>query len=144
MGIQIDVSSTTLNLNGHDVTGWSDDADALTIPDIDLANVRRGGDGQMVAHSTGDRGGAVMVKLLPTSDSTRFLMNAVTAQLNGGTVIWNGIVRNNTTGATILLTRGILQHAPLGQTVGKGDAANMEFTFEFESVIPDYSAADFS
>lgn len=144
MATQIDVSTSTLNLNNHTFSGWSDDGDALSVPSITGVNVRRGGDGKTTFFGTGERGGPVVVKLLPTSDSTRFLMNIVSAQVLGGSFTFNGVIQNNTTGSQTLLSNGKLTVYPLGQTVGKGDAANMEFTFEFESVIPDYSGADFS
>ena len=130
-------------LNGHIVTGWSDDADALSLPNIDLASVVRGADGGMVSTSTGDKGGPVILKLRPNSPSTSFFMNAVEAQLNGGAVSWNGIIRDGQNNTVVTLVNGVLTNAPLGQTMGKGETPSREFTIEFEKVTPSYLAAGF-
>lgn len=132
------IEQVSVNLNGHTVTGWSDDADALSLPSVDLANVVRGADGKKIAVSTGEKGGPVIIKLLANSPSVKFFMNAVLAQKNGAAVTWTGIIRDSLNGTNILLTGGTLSHAPLGQTLGKGEASNMEFTFEFETVDADY------
>lgn len=128
-------------INGHTFTGWSDDTDALSLPNIDLANVVRGADGKMVAVSTGEKGGPVTFKLLPNSPTTKFLMNAITAQLNGAAIKWNGIIRDSINQTFVALVNGTLANGPLGQTIGKGEAANREFTIEFESVTPNYIAS---
>jgi len=133
----------TLNLNGVDITGWSDDTDALSFPNVDIATSKRGADGKKVTSSTGEKGGPVVIKLLANGKSTKFLMNAVTAQLNGAAVSWNGLFRDPVNGVSVAMTNGTLQNVPLGQTMGKGDVANKEFTIDFELVVPDYSAANF-
>jgi len=133
----------TLNLNGHNVTGWSDDTDAISFPSIDIATSKRGADGKKVTSSTGEKGGPVVIKLLANSKSTKFLMNAVTAQQNGSAVSWNGFFRDPVNGVTVVMTNGTLTNVPLGQTMGKGEVSNKEFTIDFELVIPDYSGANF-
>ena len=84
-----------------------------------------------------------MIKLLANSKSTKFLMNAVTAQQNGSAVSWNGLFRDPVNGVTVVMTNGTLTNVPLGQTMGKGEVSNKEFTIDFELVIPDYSGANF-
>ena len=86
-----------VTLNGHTVEGWSEDTDALTLPDaFEFASVRRGASGDMAAFSTGDRGGPVSLKLLPNSPSVPFLMNQVTQILvDRAEVIWDGSVNPN-------------------------------------------------
>lgn len=138
------LEQSSLVLNGHTVTGWSDDADALSMPNVDLANVVRGADGGMVSTSTGDKGGPVIIKLRPNSPSTAFFMNAVTAQQNGAAVKWNGLYRDPLNQVVVALAGGVLTNAPLGQTMGKGETGNREFTFEFERITPDYQAANFT
>lgn len=132
------LEQVSVNLNGHTVTGWSDDTDALSLPNIDLANIVRGADGQMTSTSTGEKGGPVILKLLPNSPSTKFFMTAVAAQQNGAAVKWNGLIRDSINQINVALINGTLQNAPLGQTIGKGESANREFTIEFERIIPDY------
>jgi len=135
------VEQTVVLINGHTFTGFSDDADAISFPNIDIASVVRGADGKMVAVSTGDKGGPFILKLLPNSPSVKFMMNAVMAQLNGGSVKWNGIIRDSINQINYAVINGTLTNVPIGQTVGKGSAKNAEFTIEFESIIPDYLAS---
>ena len=135
------VEQTSVVINGHTFTGFSDDTDAISLPNIDLANVVRGADGKMVAVSTGEKGGPLVLKLLPNSASVKFMMTAVAAQLNGASVKWNGIIRDAINQTNVPLVNGTLTNAPLGQTVGKGDAANREYTIEFERITPDYLTA---
>jgi hypothetical protein len=140
---QFALENTSVIINGHTVTGWSEATDALSLPEVDLAAVKRGADGKMVSASTGNKGGAVVIKLLPNSPSTKFFMNAVTAQLNGVAITWYGLIRDSRNGITLLMTGGTLTKAPLGASIGKGEVKNCELTFEFESIIPDYSVAKF-
>lgn len=142
MGIDVSISNTTVVVNGHTVSGWSEDTDALLLPDLTIANIKRGGDGRMTSSGTGDQGGPVTFKLLPTSPSTQFFMNLGTTQRSGGSVEFNGTVRYNDTGIVVELNRGIMTQLPSGQTVGKGSSATQMFIIEFESVVPDYSAAN--
>jgi len=133
----------TLNLNGHTFSGWSDDTDGLSIPNVDLAASKRGASGKKVTSSTGEKGGPVVIKLLANAKSTKFMMNAVTAQLNGSAISWNGYFRDPINGTTVAFTSGTLTNAPLGPTMGKGDVASPNFTIDFERIVPDYSAANF-
>ena len=135
------LEQTSVIINGHTFTGWSDDADALSLPDLELANVVRGADGKMVAVSTGNKGGPVIIKLLATSPSTKFMMNMVAAQMNGAGVSWNGIIRDSINQIAVTLVKGTLTLAPSGPTIGKGEVKNAEFTIEFEKTIPVYIAA---
>jgi len=124
------LESTAVVLNGHHFTGFSDDTDALSFPNIDLASVVRGADGRMVSISTGDKGGPFLLKLLPNSPSTKFMMNAVAGQLNGASIKWNGVVRDSLNQINFIVSNGTLTNAPLGQTMGKGavgfDPARLE------------------
>lgn len=139
--VDFSLEQVSVVLNGHTVTGYSDDTDALSLPNVDLANVVRGADGKMVSVSTGDKGGALIIKLLPNSPSVSFFMNAVVAQMNNASVKWNGIIRDSITQVNVVLYNGTLTNVPLGQTMGKGDAGNREFTIEFERITPDYLTA---
>ncbi len=137
------IENVDVVINDHRVTGWSEDADALMMPDIDLAAVTRGADGLMTSTSTGDKGGAVVLKLKPNSNSTKFFNNLITTVLNGGSIRLDGYIRDNLNNIYVELTKGVLTTVPLGQTLGKGEAANREFMIEFERVIPDYTGTQF-
>ena len=138
--MQLSLHETKVILNKHEVQGWSEDSGALTLPDaFEFASVRRGATGDMVAFSTGDRGGPVSLSLLPTSPSAVFLMKLVNEiHKNRARVIWEGSVKHTPTGASAQLNRGILMSAPLWYTMGKGEVGNLTFTWEFEEIIPNF------
>ena len=146
------LQDVTVILNGHTVEGeqiirgWSEDTDALTLPDaFEFASVRRGATGDMAAFSTGDRGGPVTLKLMPNSPSVPFFMTQVTRILvERAVVIWDGSVKHSRTGASVTLKRGILVSGPLWYTMGKGEAGNLTFTWEFQEIIPDFTKVNFA
>ena len=143
------VAPVTLNdhtLEGeHTISGWSEDTDALTLPDaFEFASVRRGATGDMAAFSTGDKGGPVTLKLMPNSPSVPFFMIQVTRILvNKAEVIWGGSVKHKRTGASVTLKRGVLVSGPLWYTMGKGEAGNLTFMWEFQEIIPDFAKVNF-
>ena len=146
------LQDVTVILNGHTVEGeqiirgWSEDSDALTLPDaFEFASVRRGATGDMAAFSTGDRGGPVTLKLMPNSPSVPFFMTQVTRILvERAVVIWDGSVKHSRTGASVALKRGILVSGPLWYTMGKGEAGNPTFTWEFQEIIPNFTNVNFA
>ena len=146
------LQDVTVILNGHTVEGeqiikgWSEDTDALTLPDaFEFASVRRGATGVMAAFSTGDRGGPVSLKLMPNSPSVPFFMKQVTRILvDKAEVIWDGNVIHSRTKASVALSRGILISGPLWYTMGKGEAGNPTFTWEFEQIIPNFTNVNFA
>ena len=151
------LQDVTVLLNGHAVegetpedeqtiSGWSEDTDALTLPDaFEFASVRRGATGKMAAFSTGDRGGPVTLKLMPNSPSVPFFMNQVTRILvDKAEVIWDGSVIHGRSGASVTLNRGILVSGPLWYTIGKGEAGNLTFNWEFEQIIPNFTKVNFA
>ena len=144
MNISLHGTTVLLNghqVNGHQVQGWSEDADALTMPDaVEMATVRRGATGDMAAFSTGNRSGAVSVKLLPTSPSVPFFMQQAEVLRQGGSVVWNGSVHNSQQNISATLTRGVMTVAPWFPNMGGGEVANYVFTFEFEDIAPNYDA----
>ena len=145
MAVNINIQDNIVTLNGHQVEGWSQDEDALTMPDeVELATVTRGGDGQMFGASTAEIGGPITIKLLPTSPSTKFFLRQVERiRTNSAPNDWSGTVENVVLGYSVSLDGGILVRAPYGHTVGKGAAATRMFTIEFETVSPNYDAALF-
>ncbi len=140
------LQDVTVILNGHTVEGWSEDTDALTLPDaFEFASVRRGAIGDMAAFSTGDRGGPVSLKLMPNSPSVPFLMNQVTRILvERAEVIWDGSVKHGKSDASVTLKRGILISGPLWYTMGKGEVGNLTFNWEFQEIIPDFAKVNFA
>ena len=139
--MDFDLGANIFNLNGHDFGGWSEDGDALAFPTVDIANIKRGATGKQVATSTGDKGGPVIGKFLPTSKSVKFMQNIITTIQNGAVIKWNGFYKDPINQIYVTLTNGTLQNVPLGPTIGKGETANMIYTWEFELVVPDYMAS---
>ena len=143
---QINIENITARLNDrHVVSGWSDDGDALTIPQLDMFNVKTGALGDAVYFRNGERGGEVMLKLLPNSATKTFLMQQATRILVSHAIInWQLFVRDVANGWSVTCSNGVLKVTELGQTIGMGDAANAEFTFHFETIQPDWSGANFA
>ena len=144
MSLFFSIEHTTVELNGHVCEGWSEDEDAFMVPDIELANIIRGADGKMLAISLSNRGGEITLKFLPTSRSAAFFAQQAAQIRLGAAVIFNGQSVNSQTGVSLRMERGVLKQAPMGQTQGKGAAAAREFVFEFESLIPNYDANNFT
>jgi len=144
---QINIEAVDLTLNGHLIQGLSDDTDAVTMPDIELTTVRRGANGELLSFRTGNRGGEVMIKLLPSSPTHAFLQRQV-AQINNpdDPARVNGALGINDVlnGIQVSCRRGVLKTAPFGQTYGQGEAANREYTFDFEEIVPQYDNASFA
>ncbi len=139
-----DLTNTSVILNGHLVTGWSDDTDALSMPDVTIANFTRGADGIMTGASTGDKGGPITIKLAPNSPSVQFFSALASLQQNGAATRYDGIIVYHDTGQTVQLIKGYHQNNPSGQTLGKGSFSSKMFVFEFERVIPNDQAANFT
>ena len=132
---------TVVTLNGHRVLGWAADANALDMPAINLAETEVGADGQMVVSSTGNKGGPVGIKLQSVSPSAVYFFKQAEVAKQGGSVVWNGSIRNAQTGATTRLERGVLKTVPGGQSLGNTTAPMLEFVFEFESIKGNYDGA---
>lgn len=145
MSTILSIEEVIVIINGHTVEGWSDDTDALSLPEgIELANVTRGADGRMIGATTGNKGGQLRLKLQPNSPSTQFFMRQLTQIIRGAAITYTGAIVDTRLGTSVTLLRGVMMSGPLGQTMGKGSAPNREFVFEFESVIPNYSGATIS
>lgn len=129
----LSIEHTNVRINGHEVTGWSEDSDALMVPDsFEFFTIRRGANGDMVALRNGARGGVVTIKLLPSSPSTVFFLQQAAALLRGAYTVFNGSIADSNLAYNIILRNGVLMTAPLGYTYGQGEVSNREFTFEFE------------
>lgn len=135
--------STIVTLNGVTFSGWSEDGDCIMLPqDIAIATSKFGADGRMVTVGTGQKGGPVTFKFSPNSPTVKYLMNQVASLQRGAVIVWNGSITYQN-GTTVTLERGTLITTDFGQTLGKGDIRNLPFTWDFERVTPDYSAARF-
>ena len=154
MPISIGLSNITVTLSpeggagagagggGHTIEGWSDADDALMLPDkVPVAVAKFGADGHMATFSTGQRGGPVMFKLLPTSPTTAYLYDHLNRQREGAeAAVWN-CQASHTSGASISMEGGILTDGPLGPRIGSGNIADEEFEITFQRIYTDYTGA---
>ena len=143
-GMFFSLEHTIVQINGHNCGGWADEDDALMMPDVELAQVVRGADGQMLATSTGNRGGQISLKFLANSKSNQFFMEQAVRIKQGAVVNFSGTINNPQSGVSVQLDNGVMVQAPLGQTQGRSAAASREFVFEFETITPNYDGANFN
>lgn len=135
---------STVILNGITFSGWSQDEDALTMPDaFVLAITETGADGLLVAGRTGAKGGEVTFKLLANSPTVQELQAIVLAEKNGGSVQFSGIV-DFSDGSVATLDKGVLKTAPNGYTIGKGVPKVMSYVMEFQVIDFETITGDFS
>ena len=134
---QIGIEYVTMQIGPYPIKGWSDDSDALMMPEEwEGFTTKRGADGVLLAIRNGIRGGEVAIKLMPGTDTAKILQKEIGIAAQTGTlVLWQGRIEDTSTGFTWNLYNGILTKGPLGQTYGKEDAANKVFTFDFEEII---------
>ena len=144
--VTVGIDQFVVNLGGHIVRGWSEDADALMMPEaFELMMTRRGGDGQLIGSPTNDQGGPISLKLLANSSSTAFFMRAGTSQKKNpkSVICWHGGIENISQNYKFVVTHGVMTHMPLGQNAGKSTAANQVFSFDLQVIDPDYEMAAF-
>lgn len=136
------IDDTLLILNGHTVEGgYSDDTDAIMFERIELADSRTGADGSKAYFRTGNKGSPFTLKLLPNSPSIPFFQQQAEIVRRGGTVIWNGSLRDTRRNVSATLRHGILRSYPPFPNYGAGAVSNMEYMFEFEETPSDFDAA---
>ena len=121
-------------LNGITCQGWSQDEDALTLPEaFERYITMKGADGLMVSGTTGEKGGEVTFKFLANSPTVQILQGFVLAEKNGAYIEWNGIVKYSDN-SIVTLAKGVMKKAPLGYTLGKGAPKTMSYVFEFSRI----------
>ena len=126
-------------MNGERVEGLSDDSPPVELPQIDLVEETYGQDGTMYVMGTSRRGGDVVVKLLPTSTTTKNWLRDFTRIQNGARISYNGRYGDATLGYATRLRSGYMKQARPGVSPGQ----NAEFTFVFEELIAEFDGADF-
>lgn len=132
--IMMDIKHGVLTINGHVVSGFSDDSDCLSFPEAEIATTRTGADGKKIGSRTGEMGGPVTIKLLPNSPTCSFLGKLAKQIDNGVPIIFNAQWNNPVAGEFIQCINGTLTVYPRGTTYGKGDAANKNYTIDFEQI----------
>jgi hypothetical protein len=138
-----DINLTIANISGITIQGWSDDTDALSLPEIESIIMKTGADGGQTGISNGVKGGEVIIKLRPDSPTVKPFGVFALSQQNGVYILHQGYIRFPDIGVNTVLENGRLTKFPSGITLGKGDVGNQVFTFTFEKIKTDYSAANF-
>jgi hypothetical protein len=132
---------TSLVINDVLITGFSEDSDAITIPKIERAVVKYGGDGRMVAMTTGKRGGVVTIKLLASSPSVPFMNDlSLTAQAGAGISVY-GLLRSNTQLSSCAFQRGYFTSDTPYASMGASSVSSYEYEIGFEVIAADFSSA---
>ena len=139
----ISAEHTTLILNGHQFEGFANSPQAIQLPEITLGSVERGPEGLMYFSTSGDKGGPLVVMLMATSDSTKYMMRQISQLLSGGIIKWSGTIENPTLQYSTRFEEGVLTTVPTGISGGKSSVEPLQFSWEFESVVPNFDAADF-
>ena len=138
--ITIDITQVkaVIGLSGipHEITGWSDSGDCLSLPDgVELNQFKKGATGKMVASNTGEKGGEVSIKVLANSvfvDRMAAEIELIKASVQ---IPIQLVITNKTVGDVTTCTQGTLKTAPTGITYGKGEVGEMVYVFEFEKII---------
>lgn len=138
MAQNVSLQHSTVTINGHVCQGWAAAADALTMPDIQLAQHEIGPDGLKVVSSTGMRGGIVTFKFLANSVSRRQFGIWMAQIQRGASIVFEGSIANSQTGASTRLSRGHMEVGPAGQTLGNAVPPAREFQIHFESIISNF------
>jgi len=144
MSSQLGLSVTSVVINGVTITGFSEDADAVTIPEIEVAAPVYGADGKMLVVGTGTKGGLVTLKLLASSPSIAFLTPLSQLSQVGAGVILEGFIRSTTQSSSCSLQNGYFTKFVPYPTQGKGSVSAITYEMAFEIISPDYSAAIFT
>jgi len=118
------------------VEGWSDSSDCLSFPDAqEIASFKKGADGKMCASTNGERGGSLVIKVLANSPFVDKMAAYIALAKRGkvAAITFNWL--NSISGDNISCRNGVLTEAPVGgPTYGKGEAGEVVYTFEFESI----------
>ena len=138
MAQNVSLQHTTVTINGHRCEGWANVADALLLPDIQLANSETGPDGLKVVSSTGIRGGPVVFKFAANSESRGQFSKWLVEIQRGAAIEFEGSIANSQTGETTRLVRGHMQMGPAGTTLGNAIPPPREFTIVFEQVLGNF------
>ena len=136
--MNVSLLHTTVRVNGHTCEGWAAAANALELPDIQVANHEVGPDGLKVVSSTGMRGGMVTYRFQANSRTRAFFGDLFTQILQGRAVEWEMSISNSQTGESTRAERGHVEVGAAGTTLGNGTPPAREFQIHYESVLTSY------
>ena len=141
MGLYYSIHDVSVILNDNQLEGFSDDTDAISLPQLTLGEGVFGLDGTLLAVSSGEYGGEVTFKFLASSATIPLMMSYVLEAQRGAYTVFNGKIWNARERVGTDLIRGFLRMGEIGQTIGKASVPPREYTFMFERLVPTYEGS---
>ena len=141
MGV-ISAVNTELLLNGYDIKDLAGDVAGFDVPEsIERYMIEFTQDGGMVAFDTGVTGGPIGIVCAPTSPSAVDLWREYVGDLEpGSTMLWNGTMTNNDSGAKLKCINGIMGEAPPFWNFAKERVSSPRFVITFAKLEPDFAS----
>ena len=137
-----DLAQCTCRINGVEFGGWGDGNDSIQFPEIEGITARTGADGKKEFIATGERGGEVVFRFLPTSPTVRQIDSWAARAQEGDHQRYDGTFIDED-GSTSTLRNGGLTKWPSGNSQGKGSAELMMYTFNFEQIVRNSESASY-
>ena len=137
-----DLSQCTCRINGVELGGWGDGGDSVQFPEIEGLTARTGADSKKEFIATGERGGELVFRFLPTSPSVIQLDSWAAQAQSGDHQRYDGTFIDSD-GTSSTMRNGGLTKWPSGNSQGKGSAELMMYTFNFEQIVRDSESAQF-
>lgn len=128
------IEHCALQLNGHTVTGWADEGDALSFEPHETSAVKVGPDGMMIVSNLGARGGRLTIKTLANSPTTKFFGLYQSIIRQGGVVVISGTLTNAISGLNMTFRDGALVTTPLSISFGNESPPSIENIIVFETI----------
>ena len=142
MSMNFSLEHLIVEVNGHRVRGWAKQNDAFSPPELTLTETERSPEGQMVASSTGEKGGECGFKLLVNSPSTKWFGRQLAEIQRGVIKSFSLTARHPPSGYSARAERGVLKGGPTGPKLGSGVPAAREFMIDFEVFIGNWDAVN--
>ena len=121
---------------GHTVEGFGD-GDGITFPNIQGLNTTVDAHGNINATVAGEYGGDIMITLSPAAPSLPFFMRYVRRALRGRHRVWPAEI-TFMNGAHYVCRGGVMKEYPTGPTLGKNNTGNVNFSFQFRTIDPNW------
>ena len=139
MTTELSYDHIDLRINGHRVSGYSDAEPAIEFPAITLVRTKWGNDGRLYVTNTSIKGGQLMLKLLPTSNTAKQILRWFQQRQRGARLEFAGSYGDPELEYNVQLIAGKLEEADPAIVPDK----DYEATFIFEKILPDFDAARF-
>ena len=140
MTTNVSITNTVVKINNVTIEGFAAQADALSMPDIEVITEEVGADGLLLVSSTGMRGGLVEFKMQVNSSGYEWFGQQFTEILQGAVKNFEGSVSYTELGLTVRLNRGAMKMGASGISLGNAIPAARVFGIYFETVLGNFAA----